>query len=840
MADLPIFTVLPDLKAALSCHNHLVLVAPPGAGKTTQIPLALLNEPWLEGHRIIMLEPRRIAARAAARYMANLLKESVGETVGYRVRFDTKVGAKTRIEIITEGVLTRMLQEDPALSGVGLIIFDEFHERSVHADLGLALCLQSQEILREDLKILVMSATLDVEPISVLLGHAPIVISEGRAYPVETIYENSRQQEKLEVAVTKKIVTALKSYSGNILVFLPGVGEIRRVERLLAQVDLGDQIMVVPLHGSLRHEEQDLALKPCHPGWRKIVLATSIAETSLTVDGVRIVIDSGLMRVPRFSPRTGMTRLETVPITLAAAEQRRGRAGRIEPGICLRMWTEIEESGFIPNTMPEVYEADLIPLALELAVWGVYDPTELKWLDCPPAAALSQANGLLRQLGACDDSRRITEHGREMASLGCHPRLAHMITKAIHLNLGQLACEIASLLSERDIFRGFSRSLDTDLCSRIEVIRSLRCGKQISLHNSKDSEQIDLAACRRILTEVTTWEKSLRLSLLDGEGVDPDACGLLTALAYPDRIAQHRGGGRYLLQNGRGAKYQHEQSFSYEPYIVAIDLDDSGIESRIFLAAPIQLKTLLEHCGEQLQQDIRISWVREQLAVKAKTIWRLGSIVIKEEMITNPPAQAVLDALLQGIAVEGLQLLPWTKSARQLLDRLNFMNHVDHTWPNVNEQVLLESLAVWLGPYLFGITDSTDLKRLNLVSIFESMLSWEQRQQFEQLAPTHIQVPSGQRIPLDYSDPAKPVLAVRLQEMFGLTDTPRVANGKVVVTLHLLSPAYRPVQVTADLASFWQHAYYEVKRDLQGRYPKHYWPDDPLMAAPTHRAKPRK
>lgn len=840
MADLPIFNVLPDLKAALKRHNNLVLVAPPGAGKTTQIPLAILNEFWLKGLRIIMLEPRRIAARSAARHMASLLKESVGETVGYRVRLDTKVGPETRIEIITEGVLTRMLQQDPSLSGIGLIIFDEFHERSLQADLGLALCLQSQEFLREDLKILVMSATLDVEPISVLLGNAPIIKSEGRSYPVETIYESSRQQEKLEVAVTKKIAGALRSYSGNILVFLPGVGEIRRVERQLAQYDLVDQIMVVPLHGSLQHEEQDLALKPCNPGWRKIVLATSIAETSLTVDGVRVVIDSGLMRVPRFSPRTGMTRLETVPISLAAAEQRRGRAGRLEPGICLRMWTEMEEAGFVSNTVPEIYEADLVSLALELAVWGVRDSAELKWLDCPPAAALSQANGLLEQLGAYDSNQRITEHGRAMANLGCHPRLAHMIIKAINLNLGQLACEIASLLGERDVFRGVSRSLDADLGSRIEVIRSLRSGKKTGLSNSKGNYQIDLAACRRIMMEVTTWGKSLKLPALDAEDVDPDACGLLMALAYPDRIAQHRGGGRYLLQNGRGAKYQHEQQFAYEPYIVAVDLDDSGIESRIFLAAPIQLKTLLEHCGEQVQQDLSINWDRELLAVKAKTIWRLGSIIIKEEMITHPPAQAVLDALLQGIAAEGLQILPWTKTGRQLLDRLIFMNHVDHTWPNMTEQVLQESLTVWLGPYLFGMTDSEDLKRLNLVSIFESMLSWEQRQQLEQLAPSHILVPSGQRIPLDYSDPAKPVLAVRLQEMFGLTDTPRIANGKVAVTLHLLSPAYRPVQVTADLASFWQHVYYEVKRDLQGRYPKHYWPDDPLMAAPTHRAKPRK
>ncbi|GBG57441.1 hypothetical protein SPFL3102_03729 [Sporomusaceae bacterium FL31] len=840
MADLPIFNVVPELKSALIRHNNLVVVAPPGAGKTTQIPLAILNEFWLEGRRIIMLEPRRIAARAAARYMAGLLNESVGETVGYRVRLDTKVGPETRIEIITEGVLTRMLQEDPSLSGVGLIIFDEFHERSLQADLGLALCLQSQEILREDLKILVMSATLDVEPISVLLGQAPIIRSEGRTHPVETIYESSRQQEKLEVAVTKKIAAALRNYSGNILVFLPGVGEIRRVERQLARYDLGDQISVVPLHGSLRHEEQDLALKPCNPGWRKIVLSTSIAETSLTVDGVRIVIDSGLMRVPRFSPRTGMTKLETVPISLAAAEQRRGRAGRLEPGICLRMWTEAEEAGFIPNTVPEIYEADLVALALELAAWGVHDSAELKWLDCPPAAALSQANGLLQQLGACDDNQWITEHGRAMAALGCHPRLAHMIIKAINLNLGQLACEIASLLGERDVFRGTTRSLDTDLVSRIEVIRSLRNGKQTGLTNNKDNCQIDLAACRRIMMEVTSWGKSLRLPVLNAEGVDPDACGLLMALAYPDRIAQHRGGGRYLLQNGRGAKYQHEQQFAYEPYIVAVDLDDSGIESRIFLAAPISLKTLLEHYDNQVQRVLSIAWDREQLAVKAKTIWRLGSIIIKDEMITNPPAEAVLDALLQGIAAEGLQILPWTKIARQLLNRLNFMHHVDHAWPNMSEPVLLETLAVWLGPYLYGMTDSTDLKRLNLVPIFESLLSWEQRQQVDQLAPSHIQVPSGQRIPLDYSDPAKPVLAVRLQEMFGLTDTPRIADGKVAVTLHLLSPASRPVQVTADLASFWQHAYYEVKRDLQGRYPKHYWPDDPLMAAPTHRAKPRK
>jgi ATP-dependent helicase HrpB len=826
MTTLPIEPALEPLKSALRATPNAVLVAPPGSGKTTRIPLALLDEPWVEGRKILMLEPRRLAARSAARYMASLLGEPVGETVGYRVRLETRVGSKTRIEVITEGVLTRMLQSDPTLEDVGLVIFDEFHERSLHADLGLALCLQSQSVLREDLRVLVMSATLDAQSVAAIMDDAPVIVGEGQSYPVETRFLERRVEGRIEPAVVRSIQNALDNEEGDILVFLPGVGEIRRVQQRLAELRLGTAVRVNALYGNLPQEEQDRALAPCPPGERKIVLSTSIAETSLTVEGVKVVIDSGLMRVPRFSPRTGMTRLETVTVARSSADQRRGRAGRLGPGVCYRLWTEQEDRHLVPHSVPEIREADLAPLALELAAWGIADPEELAWLDVPPTAAYQQASQLLNQLGALTEDGKITAHGRRMAELGLHPRLAHMILQAIPLGVGGMACELAALLSERDLFRGENAIHDADLRIRLEALR--RCG---------NGHAANATVIRRVNAEANQWKREL--SIKQGEAGDVNLCGLLLAFAYPDRIAQKRSTGRFLLRNGRGAVLTEMQLLSNAPYLVAAELDDQGAESRIFLAAPVDSEDLEAHVGDQIERENVIEWDRSAKAVRARQRERLGALLLKDTVLSKPDPGDVLMALLQGIQEEGLGILPWKKAARQLQHRLSYMHQADKSWPDVSDAALLDTLADWLGPHLYGMKNRDDLQSLNLVAILEGMLDWSQRQQLDQHVPTHIVVPSGSRIPVDYSDPDAPILAVRLQEMFGLQETPRIAKGTVPLTLHLLSPAHRPMQVTRDLASFWSNAYFEVKKDLKGRYPKHYWPDDPLQAMPTNRAKPR-
>jgi len=830
---LPIEEALPALREQLSAHPSVVLVAPPGSGKTTRIPLALQSEPWLAGKRILMLEPRRLAARSAARYMASLLEEEVGETVGYRVRMETRVGPKTRIEVITEGVLTRMLQNDPALEHVGLVIFDEFHERSLHADLGLALSLQSQSLLREDLKVLVMSATLDAEPVAELLEGAPIITSAGRMFPVETHYLPRRVEGRIEPAVVRAVQEALANADGDILVFLPGVGEIRRVEARLSELNLGRDVRIAPLYGDLPQAAQDQAIAPSRDGERKVVLSTSIAETGLTVEGVKVVIDSGLARAPRFSPRTGMTRLETVTVSRASADQRLGRAGRLGPGVCYRLWTEQEDRTLVAHDKPEIMEADLAPLALDLAAWGIADPAELQWLDLPPVASYQQARQLLSQLGALNREGKVTAHGRKMAELALHPRLAHMILQAIPMGQGGVACELAALLSERDLFRGATTTPNADLRLRLEALQR-GDGGAAALHGY----DVNAAARKRVLMEANQWKRAVGVS--GSEDGDIDSCGILLAFAYPDRIAQKRSAGRFLLRNGRGAALADMQALSHEAYLVAAELDDQGAESRIFLAAPVDVRELERHVGEQIEEEHQIAWDRSVQAVRARQRKRLGALVLRDVQLQEPDPEELLIALLQGIAEEGLGILPWTKGARQLQRRVNYMHHFEKEWPDMSEQGLLASLEDWLAPHVYGMKNRGDLQSLNLTSILEGMLSWGQRQELDEYVPTHIVVPSGSRLPIDYSDPSSPVLAVRLQEMFGLQETPRIARGRVPLTLHLLSPAHRPVQVTQDLASFWRNAYFEVKKDLKGRYPKHHWPDDPLQALPTNRAKPRK
>ncbi|MFL5496172.1 MAG: ATP-dependent helicase HrpB [Gemmatimonadales bacterium] len=821
---LPIEPALPRLRDALTAGVTAVLQAPPGAGKTTRVPLALLDEPWLAGGRIVMLEPRRLAARAAARRMAEMLGEAVGATVGYRIRHETRVGPRTRVEVVTEGVLTRMLQSDPSLAGTGLLVFDEFHERSIHADLGLALALQMQIILRPDLRLLVMSATLDGGPVAALLGGAPTVSSEGRGYSVETRYVPRRPEVRVEAAVAGVVRDVLASETGDVLVFLPGAGEIRRVEHLIT----GVAASVIPLRGNLPQELQDQALRPSPPGRRKVVLATAIAETSLTIEGVRIVVDSGLARVPRYSPRTGMTRLATVRVSRASADQRRGRAGRLGPGVCYRLWAAHEDQQLLPRATPEILEADLTALALELAAAGVRDPAELAWLDPPPNAAYAEARALLFQLGALDAGGRLTSHGRSMSRLALHPRLAHMVLRGRELDAGDLACDLAALLSERDLLRWQDGPAEADLGLRLDLLRG-----------SSERRDTDREALRRARHESRIC-RQVRTGQSTPAGASGVSAGVILGLAYPDRIAQRRPGeaGRFLLRNGQGA-FLDPQPLIREEYLVAAELDGKPRESRILLATALTLEEIESNLANGIEEQDVIEWDPAARAVVSSRRVRLGALILREAPLRNPDPDRVAGALLEGIRGTGLRLLPWSEAARRLQARLGFLHRLDPAWADCSDAALLENLSAWLGPHIGGMRRLDELGRLDIADLLLGRLRWDQRAELDEWAPSHIQVASGSRIPLDYGDSDSPVLAVRLQELFGVTETPRVGRSKVPVTLHLLSPAFRPVQVTRDLAGFWRTTYFDVRRDLRGRYPRHHWPDDPLQAEPTSRAKRR-
>jgi len=820
---LPIEQALPALRAALRDGTGAVLQAPPGAGKTTRVPLALLDEPWLAGRRIVMLEPRRLAARAAARRMADTLEQRVGDTVGYRVRHESAVGPGTRIVVVTEGILTRMLQADPALEEFGLVVFDEFHERSIHADLGLALTLQSRAVLRDDLRVLIMSATLEGGPVAALLGGATLVTSEGRAHPVEVRHLARRAGTKLEPAVAAVVRQALQAEEGDLLVFLPGAGEIRRVEGLLHGVDAD----VIPLYGNLPPDQQDRAILPSPPGGRKVVLATSIAETSLTIEGVRVVVDAGLSRVPRFSPRTGMTRLATVRVSRASAEQRRGRAGRLTPGVCYRLWSRQEDATLPERSSPELLQADLAPLALDLAAAGVRDPAELQWLDPPPPAAFSEARSLLAQLGALDASGGFTRHGAAMTRLALHPRLSHMVMKASELGDRDTACEIAALLTERDLLRRSEGVPEADIRTRLDLLRGTTVRREV-----------DREALRRARAEVAVCRRGRGAGKGQGAGM---GVGVLLGLAYPDRIAQRRQGqvGRFLLRNGLGASLD-PQGLSREEYLVIPELDGKAPESRILVAAPISIEEIREWFRSDIAIEEAVAWDPASRAVAARRQERLGAIVLRETAIRNPDPAVVAGALMEGVRKEGLHVLPWDDGARRTRERITFIRTLDPGWPDVSDSALAASLEEWLQPHAAGLARLDDLARVDLSAALLDPLSWQQRAALDRLAPTHVTVPSGSRIPVDYGDPTLPVLAVRLQEVFGLTETPRVGGGAVPLTLHLLSPAGRPVQVTRDIAGFWRATYFEVRKDLKGRYPKHHWPDDPLEAEPTNRVRPKK
>ena len=842
ISGLPIDAVLPALREALACNPSAVLQAPPGAGKSTVVPLALLEESWARGKRILMLEPRRLAARAIAQRMAQTLREPVGRTVGYRMRMDTRVSGETRIEVVTEGVLTRMLQSDPALEGVAAVIFDEFHERSLQADLGLALVLDARENVAPDLKVLVMSATLDGEAVAKVLGDAPIVTSEGRMFPVESRFAGKGAPvlpvspgpgapvDSPEKVTAQLIQRALREESGDVLVFLPGAREIRRVQSMIE----GTSVRVLPLFGELAAEDQDAALTPSPPGTRKVVLATNIAETSLTIQGVRVVVDSGLVRRSMFDPSTGMSRLETQRISRASADQRQGRAGRTESGVCYRAWSEGSHRSLAPFTPPEIVEADLIPLALELASWGTRDPSALRWLDPPPAAMLASARDVLQRLGALDEDGRITSHGREMASIGVHPRFAHMLLRARAMGRLSLAADLAALLSERDLLRGVSGARDADIRTRIEVMRGEGSPPGI--------DRFGLQRARRAAKDL--------LRQAAGSGPNSTArygaedAGVVLAFAYPDRIGRRRAGsdGRFTLANGRGAYFAEPQSLAKQELIVALDLDDRERDARILLAAPLTRAEIEEQMPERLRRRESVEWNSRDQAVVARRTVDLDSIVLDEKPLPEIPVEAARAAMLTGVRELGIHALQWTREARDWQARIEFVRKLpgaSDAWPAVSDADLAESVGTWLAPWLDGVTRKEHLARISLIDVLRALLTWDQQRELDSLAPTHLQVPSGSQIRIDYLDESAPALSVRLQEVFGLDATPRIGGGRIPVTFKLLSPAQRPVQITRDLASFWRGSYADVRKDMRGRYPKHYWPENPLEAQPTRGVRRR-
>ena len=827
---LPIDSLLPAIAEALAAHTALVLEAPPGAGKTTRVPLALLGAPWLAGQTILMLEPRRLAARAAASRMAQTLGEKPGERVGYRVRLDSKVSARTRIEVITEGILARRLQDDPGLDGVGLVIFDEFHERSLDADLGLALCLEAQKALRPELRLMAMSATLDGTAVAKLLN-APVLRSEGRAFPVETRYLDAPAAHRFPMAMAQAVNKALAETDGDLLAFLPGEREIHAVLRQLGGADLH----VLPLYGALAQAEQDRVFAPAPAGKRKVVLATSIAETSLTIDGIRVVVDGGLARVPRYDPASGLTGLDTVKVTQAAAEQRRGRAGRTAPGICYRLWPEPQTRGLLPRNAPEILQADLAALALDLAVWGVRNPNELSWMDPPPAGAFAQARGLLAQLGALDPAGAVTAHGKAMAKLPLHPRLAHMAIRAKAQGLGAEAASLASLLAERDPLSGPGAMRDADLRHRLEIVGEGRAGAPPA------GTEIREATRRRIRESA----KQIR-RLLDAPDhpLDSSVCGALTALAYPDRVAQKRAGGGFRLANGRGAAVQPEDALAREEWLAVAAVGDgigTSADGRIFMAAPLSRAEIEEDFADLIEAAETVAWDARTESVQARRQRRLGALLLDDVQWDKAPADRVAAALLVGIVQMGIAALPWTPGAQQLRARVAFLRAHDPqgAWADFSDSALATTLEDWLAPHLGGLKSRADLAKLHLTDILGGSFDWAARKRLDDWAPTEIAVPSGRTAAVDYTQGDAPVLAVKLQELFGLADTPRVAGGRVPVLLHLLSPAGRPVQVTRDLANFWRDGYAAVKKDLKGRYPRHPWPDDPMSAPATARAKPR-
>ncbi len=810
LPPLPIDDALPGLLAALEGHPAAVLVAPPGAGKTTRVPLALLPAPWRNDGRIVLLEPRRLAARAAAAQMARLLGEEVGGTVGYRIRMDSRVSAKTRIEVVTEGVFTRMLLDDPELTGVAAVLFDEFHERSLDGDLGLALALDATA-LRPDLRLVVMSATIDGARVASLLGDAPVITSEGRAFPVDTLHLEPDPLQRLEDQVASATLQALRAHPGSALVFLPGQGEITRTaERLAARLPADTDL--APLYGQLTPAEQDRAIRPTEPGRRKVVLATSIAETSLTIEGVRIVIDSGFRRVPVYEPATGLSTLETRRVSRAGADQRRGRAGRVEPGVCIRLWNEGQTAALVPYDTPEILAADLASLVLDLAVWGVSDPAQLHFLDPPPAPAWVEAVALLQRLDALDSDGRITATGRQLSRLPLHPRLAHMIVAGAAEGDAATAAELAVLVTERSLGGN-----SADLAHRLDSFRRDRSRRADDARN----------LARR-------WARSA-----GGSGGEPLVPGRHLARAFPDRVAQQAGGrGRFRLANCRPATLEETEALAREPFLVVTEITGAAANARIRGAVTLDRADLDELFAHRIEGDVRLSFDAASGSVRARRLRRLDALILADEPVAISDAEAA-SRLLANAAVERVASLAWSKDQLALRGRSSFLRtHLGDTWPDLSDSALAQS-SEWLAPYLSGLTRLADITAAHLGNALDGLLPYAQRQEMERLLPSHFAAPSGSHVPIDYAGENGPTLEIRVQELFGLDRHPAVANGKVPLLVVLLSPAHRPIQTTRDLPGFWRGSWRDVARDLKGRYPRHPWPDDPLAARATNRAKPR-
>lgn len=814
---LPIDAVLDDCRQVMAAGGQAVLVAPPGAGKTTRVPLALMDEPWAAGGKILVLEPRRIAARAAAERMASTLGETLGQSIGLRARLSSKTGPKVRVEVITEGVFTRMILDDPELAGVSAVLFDEFHERSLDADLGLALALEARDGLRPDLRLLVMSATLDGARVARLLGDAPVIRSEGHAYPVDAKYVG-RTPARIEDDMAEAIVRALKAESGSILAFLPGQGEITRVVERLGPRITDPLVDIAPLYGALGPQAQDLAIEPARAGRRKVVLATSIAETSITIEGVRVIIDSGLQRVPRFEPDVGVTRLETVRVSRAAADQRMGRAGRTAPGVCYRLWTEPETQGLVPFAEPEIKSADLSGLVLDCAEWGTTDPATLSWLDPPSPGVVKAAQDELRSIGALDAEGRITEEGKRLRALPLPPRLARMVLSAARVGEAQHAAEIAAVLVERGIGGN-----DSDLVTRLEIFRRDRSRRADDL--------------RRL---ARGWADSAS----DNKSSAPrggHSTAALLALAYPDRIAKARGAsGQFLLANGRAGQIEITQALARAPYLVVAELQGRAAATRILLAAASEEDEVAEIAGDRITTRDELTFDTSAMAVRSRRVRRLDAIVFGAEQRAVTPSDEVAGVLADGIAAAGVAKLPWSKAQLQLRQRVAFLAAAGSPdWPDLSDEALAASVRVWLQPFLAGKTKLADVGADDLGNALDVLLPWSLKQRLEAEAPTHFEAPTGNRFALDYEGAGAPALHIRVQELFGLKVHPAIANGRLALTLNLLSPAHRPIQITRDLPGFWAGSWAAVRADMRGQYPRHVWPDDPANALPTARAKPR-
>ena len=819
---LPIESALPALCEALARGASAVLVAPPGAGKTTRVPLALLDAPWLgPTDRIILLEPRRLAARGAAERMAATLAERVGETIGLRVRLGSKVSGRTRIEVVTEGVFTRMILDDPELTGIGAVLFDEFHERSLDADLGLALALDTQGALREDLRLLVMSATLDGARVARLLHDAPVVASEGRAYPVETRHWERDPNRRIEDVMADAILRALRADLGSVLAFLPGQGEIRRVATLLA--DRVDEITeIAPLYGALTPAEQDRAVSPAPPGKRKVVLATSIAETSLTIQGVRIVVDSGLSRVPVYEPGLGLTRLVTARASRASVDQRRGRAGRTEPGICHRLWSEAATSALEPFTRPEILAADLSGLVLDCAAWGVADPSTLAFLDPPPAPALSEARAMLRDLDAIDGDGRLTETGRALRALPLPARLARMVVGAASAGRAREAADLAAVLVERGLGGD-----EADVAQRVE--RFVR---------DRGPRATDM---RRLAQGWARQAEGFARSSKAGPNVDLAEAGPLLALAYPDRVARARGrDGEFVMVNGRAGRVDPASALARAPFLVVADITGTAAAGRILAAAPITLEAIEALFGDTIVATTQVVFDKTARALRARSLRRLGALTLGERTLPVPGDRASAEILARGIGEIGPQVLPWTPALAQWRARLTFLRAADPaTWPDLSDAQLTETITDWLAPEIVGRASLDAITTDDLGRALQALLPWNLRARLDAEAPTHVEVPTGSRIALDYEAGGGPVLAVRVQELFGLERHPSIAGGRIPLVLHLLSPASRPIQITRDLPGFWRGSWSAVRSEMRGRYPRHPWPEDPVAEPPTRRVKPR-